>query len=112
MSTYAKAKFEQIYRDLKRKIENATYGFQMLLPSENILTEVYSCSRNTVRRAISALAAEGYVQSLHGIGVRVTSSCRTGSLHYRRIESFRESAARNPPECLHQSYLLHGTDRR
>ena len=91
-----KAKFEQIYRDLKRKIENATYGFQTLLPSENILTEVYSCSRNTVRRAISALAAEGYVQSLHGIGVRVIfQPVEQAAFTIGGIESFRESAARN-----------------
>ena len=85
-----KAKFEQIYRDLKRKIENATYGFQTLLPSENILTEVYSCSRNTVRRAISALAAEGYVQSLHGIGVRVIfQPVEQAAFTIGGIESFR-----------------------
>ena len=91
-----KAKFEQIYRDLKRKIENATYGFQTLLPSENILSETYSCSRNTIRRAISFLAAEGYVQSLHGIGVRVIfQPVEQAAFTIGGIESFRESAARN-----------------
>lgn len=91
-----KAKFEHIYRDLKRRIENETYGFQTLLPPEKQLTETYSCSRNTVRRAVSALAAEGYVQSLHGIGVRVIfQPVEQAAFTIGGIESFRESAIRN-----------------
>lgn len=91
-----KAKFEHIYRDLKRRIENGTYGFQTLLPSEKHLTETYGCSRNTVRRAVSALAAEGYVQSLHGIGVRVIfQPVEQAAFTIGGIESFRESAIRN-----------------
>ena len=61
-----KSKFETIYKDLKQKIENEDYPYQELLPSENTLITFYSCSRNTVRRAISMLAKDGYVQSLHG----------------------------------------------
>ena len=47
-----KAKYAEIYKDLKRKIEAGEYEFQELLPSENHLILTYDCSRNTVRREI------------------------------------------------------------
>ncbi len=66
-----KAKFENIYQDLKQKIESQEYPYQELLPSENTMVDIYGCSRNTIRRAVAELAEDGYVQSLHGKGVRV-----------------------------------------
>ena len=53
-------------------------------------------SRNTVRRAISMLAKDGYVQSLHGKGVRVIyQPVEQTDFIIGGIESFKESAARN-----------------
>ena len=66
-----KAKFESIYKDLKQKIEADEYHYQDFLPSENTLVTVYGCSRNTIRRAVSELTEQGYVQPLHGKGVRI-----------------------------------------
>lgn len=91
-----KAIFQTIYKDLKTKIENQLYPFQQLIPSENILADSYKCSRNTVRRAISMLVEEGYVQSMHGIGVRVIyQPVHQTSFKIGGIESFKESAIRN-----------------
>lgn len=67
----ANSKYEPIYRELKSQIEKNEYPEGSYLPSENILTQIYDCSRNTIRRAISHLVAEGYVQPHHGKGVRV-----------------------------------------
>ena len=64
-----RAKYQSIYRDMKQRIEAGERQAQDLLPSENTLVGFYGCSRNTVRRAIAALAEDGYVQSLHGVGV-------------------------------------------
>ena len=58
------AKYDAIYRDLKNKIEDESYEFQALLPSENQLVEVYGCSRNTVPRATAGLVTDGYVQTV------------------------------------------------
>ena len=66
-----KSKFESIYKELKKDIESEKLPYQSLMPSENQLIVRFSCSRNTVRRAISMLAEEGYVQPMHGRGVRV-----------------------------------------
>ena len=91
-----KAKFKSIFHDLKQRIEAGQYTFQSLLPSENQLTELYSCSRNTIRRAIGGLAELGYVQSLHGRGVRVIyQPIAKNEFTIGGIESFKESAARN-----------------
>ncbi|WP_455714311.1 trehalose operon repressor [Anaerosporobacter sp.] len=91
-----KAKFETIYKDLKEKIEKEEYTFQDLLPSENTLVDIYSCSRNTVRRAIALLAEAGYVQSQHGKGVRVIyQPTPQTAFTIGGIESFHESAIRN-----------------
>ncbi len=60
----AKNKFSEIYEVLKEEILDGKYTSNMMLPTELQLIERFSCSRNTVRRAISQLNAEGYVQSI------------------------------------------------
>lgn len=91
-----KAKYEEIYRSLKRKIEGGTYPFGELMPSESILVEVFECSRNTVRRAIAGLAEEGYVQPIHGKGVRVIyQPVERTAFTVGGIETFQETVERN-----------------
>jgi GntR family trehalose operon transcriptional repressor len=91
-----KSKFELIYKELKQKIEGLDYKYRDFLPSENIMIDMFSCSRNTIRRAVSMLAEDGYVQSLHGKGVRVIyQPVGQNSFTIGGIESFKESAARN-----------------
>lgn len=95
----AKSIFETIYKDLKQKIENGEYLYQDLLPSEHAMVSIYHCSRNTIRRAVGILAEEGYVQSLHGKGVRVIyQPVEQAAFTIGGIESFKESSARNKKE--------------
>ncbi|MGM9539707.1 trehalose operon repressor [Anaerovibrio sp.] len=91
-----KAKYVEIYQDLKNKIENGEYEFQELLPSENQLVLAYSCSRNTVRRAIGSLVNDGYVQTMQGKGIRnIFQPTVQTTFTIGGIETFRESALRN-----------------
>ena len=91
-----KSKFEEIYRDLKCKIREGEFLYSELLPSENTLIGVYDCSRNTVRRAISGLVEDGYVQAVHGKGVQVIyQPSEKTNFTVGGIESFQETAARN-----------------
>lgn len=91
-----KSKFEQIYKDLKEKIESGDYAYQDLLLSENTMVSIYNCSRNTIRRALSELTEQGYVQPLHGKGVRVIyQPIDQAAFTIGGIESFKESAIRN-----------------
>lgn len=96
-----KAKYDRIYADLKQDIENGTYPSGEMLPSENTLTDKYSCSRNTVRRAMAELTNGGYVQAIHGKGVRVIyQPPERATFTVGRIESFRETAQRNQFEAV------------
>ncbi|MCM3118496.1 UTRA domain-containing protein [Neobacillus sp. MER 74] len=91
-----RTKYDKIYRDLKDKIENKVYAYQDLLPSEYTLVEQYECSRNTIRRAIANLVSEGYVQSLHGKGVRVIyDPYQQAEYILGGVETFKESSIRN-----------------
>ena len=104
-----KAKYVEIYKDLKMKIETGTYEFQELLPSENQLILTYDCSRNTVRRAISALVTDGYVQTMQGKGVRnIFQPALRTSFTIGGIESFKESAIRN--QQTPRTQVLHFTE--
>lgn len=91
-----KSKFEEIYRDLKNKVEQGEYLYSELLPSENTLVGIYDCSRNTVRRALAGLVEVGYVQAVHGKGVQVIyQPSEKNEFTVGGIESFRETAQRN-----------------
>ncbi len=89
--------YDQIYVDLKRQIENGTYAYEDLLPSQSQLVKRYQCAHNTVRKAIAKLAGEGYCMPIHGKGVRViwTPAEDRDSFALGGIETFEESAKRN-----------------
>lgn len=91
-----KSIYETIYKDLKQKIEANDFAYQELLPSENTLIQTYNCSRNTLRRAVSRLVSDGYVQTMQGKGVRnIYQPLAQTAFTIGEIESFRESAFRN-----------------
>lgn len=88
--------YDQIYRDLKQQIENGTYVYEELLPSQSQLVKRYQCAHNTVRKAIAKLAGEGYCMPIHGKGVRViwTPPEDRDSFALGGIETFEETAKR------------------
>ena len=91
-----KARYEDIYKDLKQKIETDIFSYQELLPSENTLIQTYNCSRNTLRRAVGRLVTDGYVQTMQGKGVRnIYQPIAQTAFTIGEIETFRESAVRN-----------------
>ncbi len=91
-----KKKFDSIYRILKKRIEDKIYTYQSFIPSEHTLVKEFSCSRNTVRRAIDMLVNDGYLQAIHGKGVRVIFTEKNYAIFsLGNIESFKEAAKRN-----------------
>ena len=91
-----KAKYEGIYHSIQKRIEAQDYPYQSLLPSENTLIEEYACSRNTARRALAELVADGYVQTMQGRGVRVIyQPVGKTTFSIGGIETFQETARRN-----------------
>ena len=102
-----KAIYETIYKDLKQKIENDIFTYQELLPSENTLIQTYHCSRNTLRRAVSCLVTDGYVQTIQGKGVRnIYRPIAQTAFTIGEIESFRESAVRNGHQPITKALLF------
>ena len=81
---------QQITDDLRRKIEDGTYGPGALLPSEPELAGRYGVSRQTARAALQALEREGLVivHSTRGRTVRNRPPLR-------RVSSTRRHASRS-----------------
>ncbi|RRK10411.1 trehalose operon repressor [Lactiplantibacillus garii] len=57
-----------VYDDLMQKIDGEVYKLGTYLPSENQLCELYGISRETGRKALAALAENGYIQKIRGKG--------------------------------------------
>ena len=88
--------FDKIYTDLKTKIETQEFIFNSILPSENELKKIYSCSRSTIRRALLELINRGYIQVRQGSRVRVIyEPVERNVFKIGGIESFKEAAIRN-----------------
>lgn len=66
-----RATYNSIYFELKDAIIQGKYPYQDFLPSEAVLVKHFDCAHNTVRKALLVLSQEGYVQPIHGKGVRV-----------------------------------------
>ncbi|MBC1499282.1 trehalose operon repressor [Listeria weihenstephanensis] len=90
-----KAVYHDIYLELKRDIEEDRYAFKEMLPTEQVLIKRFNCSRNTVRRAISELAKDGYIQSVRGKGVMVIHRHESIEFMFGGVESMKESFVRN-----------------
>jgi GntR family trehalose operon transcriptional repressor len=90
-------KYESIYKEIRNEILSGVYAFGDYLPSENVYTARFGCTRNTIRRAIGILASEGFLLPQHGRGVQVIYSPDTGKSLFTigGIESFSEAAGRN-----------------
>ncbi len=66
-------KARRVYLLLRDDISNGRYGEGEFLPGENRLAETLSVSRITVRRALDALASDGWIAKKTGAGSVVLS---------------------------------------
>ena len=88
--------YYDIYEDLRDKILDGEYPYQTYIPAESQLIEMYQCSHNTVRKALSVLMLHGFVQPVRGKGVLVIYRPeRRANFVLGDIETFKEAAARN-----------------
>jgi GntR family transcriptional regulator len=69
-----KALYQQIVDSLLEQIQTGDLEPGARLPSEHALSKQYGVGRNTIRHALSDLAAEGYVESVQGVGTFVTET--------------------------------------
>jgi GntR family transcriptional regulator, trehalose operon transcriptional repressor len=61
-------KFMVIYNDLVNNIQNGKLAPNTLLPSEHELAGQYNASRETIRKALTLLSQNGYIQKVQGKG--------------------------------------------
>jgi GntR family transcriptional regulator len=64
-------KYEVIFNDIRKKIENGTFPVNAKLPTEPELGEQYKVSRITVKKAIDQLVAQGLLIKRRGSGTFV-----------------------------------------
>jgi GntR family trehalose operon transcriptional repressor len=72
------SKYKDIFQTLQTDIENGTYPPGSKLPGEFELMKMYSASRDTVRKSLSLLVQNGYIQKLRGYGSAVLDIPHTG----------------------------------
>lgn len=61
-------KYQQIYADLREQILNEIIPEGSYLPSESQLMKQFDASRDTIRKALTQLASNGYIQKEKGKG--------------------------------------------
>jgi GntR family transcriptional regulator, trehalose operon transcriptional repressor len=84
-------KYVGIYEELVNKIENKVWSAYKMLPSENELADEYNTSRETVRKALTLLSQNGYIQKIQGKGSMILDVNKF-SLPVSGIVSFKELA--------------------
>lgn len=60
--------FQSVYDEIVQKIQNGELKPNTKLPSENELVEQYETSRETIRKALTMLSQNGYIQKIKGKG--------------------------------------------
>ncbi|WLD73616.1 UTRA domain-containing protein [Leptotrichia sp. HMT-225] len=60
------SKYKEVYNDIKEKITNGTFKAREFLKSESDLAHKYSYSKDTIRKALSMLELDGYIQKIKG----------------------------------------------
>lgn len=107
-----RAAYDAIYFELKELVEDGAYPYRSFLPSESTLVKRYGCAHNTVRKALAALASDGYVQPIHGKGVRVIyqglsdSRKRLFSYSPSELQSFSEALSQHDVEVKTEVLLM------
>jgi GntR family transcriptional regulator len=61
-------RYRQIAMDVRRRVEAGEFGGGRVLPSESDLSDAYSASRVTIRRALEVLRDEGLLDARQGFG--------------------------------------------
>ncbi|MBQ9005477.1 MAG: GntR family transcriptional regulator [Atopobiaceae bacterium] len=65
--------YQQVINDIRSGIDDGRYAVGQKIPSESELSEMYSVSRITIRRAIEELSTDGYLTKKQGKGTYVTT---------------------------------------
>ncbi|MBF0715478.1 UTRA domain-containing protein [Gemelliphila palaticanis] len=84
------SKYQSVYNDIKKKIDSKIYKRNDELPSENELMKTYNFSKDTIRKALSLLELDGYIQKIKGKNSIVLGHGRTKNNYLGRIKTSSE----------------------
>ena len=84
------SKYKQVYNDLKEKIDTRFYKRNTELPSENELVKEYGYSKDTIRKALSLLELNGYIQKIKGKRSFVLEKGDLKNISLTSIQTFQE----------------------
>lgn len=98
-------KYERVYEEIVALIENKTYVVGELLPGEFELMKQYEVSRDTIRKALSLLVQNGYIQKSKGRGSIVLDINRydfpiSGVISFKELQSSLGSNVYTKVVCL------------
>lgn len=84
--------YELIYNSLEGSILKGQYAADEFLPSENQLVKQFHVSRDTIRKALNKLMANGYIQKIQGKGSLVLKRDQlrfpvSGLTSYKELQS-------------------------
>ena len=79
--------YQEVRKDLLKKIRNGDYKAGNRLPSERDLCQTYGVSRMTIRQALSDLTREGVIERITGRGTFVTAP----KLYQDNLRSFTQT---------------------
>jgi GntR family transcriptional regulator of arabinose operon len=82
------SKVENLYTALSQRIISEGLPVGAFLPTEIELASEFSCSRNTVSKAISRLVHEGFVDRRKKAGTRVIRTCKTDISPSLNLDAF------------------------
>lgn len=81
--------YMRVYNDLRSRIENGELQYGSRLDTEFALTEKYKVSRDTVRKALSMLESDGFIDRRASLGTHIRSP-KTNYTPRQYHESFTE----------------------
>ncbi|TFD95770.1 MULTISPECIES: trehalose operon repressor [Jeotgalibacillus] len=100
-------KYMNIFQELSNEIENGVFKPNSLLPSEHELCERFDTSRETIRKALTLLSQNGFIQKMQGKGSLVLDISKmtfpvTGLVSFKEIQ---ESLGRDIQTTVHHLAL-------
>lgn len=105
------SKYKEVYNDIKEKIKKGILKTGEYLESENDLAKNYSYSKDTIRKALSILELDGYIQKIKGKNSLILGHGRMKNNYISTIETSKElnlSENLNIRTKLHSLYIVQG----
>ena len=84
------SKYRQVYNDIKEKINNGQLQTGTFLESESDLAHKYSYSKDTIRKALSMLELDGYIQKIKGKNYLILENGRMKNSIFTEIRTSQE----------------------